>query len=306
MGVNIRCALGLIYPMGTQENLGGYRVVINKIRDKRVGDGNRHGFDFVYLINIVTMMNFLNRMAKICQSCGMTILFLGCGALSTQALPTLVSLKFPQAPEKTSSPGATSGGGVRSGGGKCLQTTGDKPSLKALIPGFIASPQTTSPTPTLYFYVPDNQGLKGEFFVNNVIGDRIALQAIKLGSSAGVMPITFVPSTPLDVNESYYWTLRVMCDPADPTQDVLLKGSFELIDRPANLPPIPDSINPAPQTLAIAEQYAKSGLWLDTLNLLSLVYETQPQEWQEFLESGGLADFMGAPLQPCCPREVPQ
>lgn len=235
-------------------------------------------------------------------SFGITILSIMGVNLSASALPALMSLKFPQAPENTGAPGATVGGGVRSGGGQCLNLDANTPPLQVLVPTFLTSPKTTSQTPTLYFYVPDNQGKIGEIRLENILGEAIYQERLTIDPQASILSATLLPNTPLDANEMYSWSLRIICDPAEPSQDVFLKGSFEYVDRPEALPPIPEPITPD-NALAIAGQYAEKGLWLDSLNLLFFVHPSSPQEWEEMLESAGLGDLVGVPLQKCCGGE---
>lgn len=253
-------------------------------------------------------------------SLGIAVLSLGGGALSASALPTLVSLKFPQAPENTSAPRATVGGGVRSGGGQCLSNKMDTPALQALIPPFLISPKTTSQTPTLYFYFPDNQGQTGEISLENILGETIYQKRLSLDSQAGIVSVTLLPNTPLDPNDIYNWKLRVMCNPDEPSQDIFLKGSFEYVDRPAALPAIPEKLvirpresSPStvtPETtemaLAIAKAYAEQGFWLDSLNLVSFAYPSAPQEWSELLNSVGFEALAEVPLSNCCQSQSSQ
>ena len=231
----------------------------------------------------------------------------GWGGESAHAFPQLISLKFPQPEENVGAPRTTAGGGVRSGGGQCLGSAKAASSLQALIPAFIRSPKTTSQQPTLYFSVPDNQGQTGEIVLKNILGETIYKNRFQLTSEAGIFATTLAPNRPLETNGVYNWSLRIICDPAEPSQDIFLKGSFEYVDRPESLPPIPKTLTPedAQTALDIATQYAEQGLWLDSLNLVSLAYPSAPQEWDELLESVGLNELMGLPLQPCCQGENP-
>ena len=245
---------------------------------------------------------------------------LGLGGQVSQAFPTLVSLKFPEAPENTGAPRTTVGGGVRSGGGQCLNSSSDTLSLQALIPAGLVNLQTTSQTPTLFFYLPENAGHVGEITLENIMGETIYKNQVTLGSKAGIISATLVPNTVLEADEFYTWSLRIICDPGEPSQDIFLKGSFEFIDRPASLPEIPTSLTnrslasdvtpvtpeEAEMALAIAEKYAEQGLWLDTLNLMSFVYPSQPQEWDELLESVEFNNLKGVPLHNCCQGDESQ
>lgn len=266
------------------------------------------------------MLKFFVGSPKVCQIFTLAMLWLGVEPLSTQASPALLSLKFPSSPENVGAPRATVGGGVRSSGGQCLQPTAATPTPQVLIPGFLHSPKTTSQTPTLYFYVPDNQGHTGEMTLENILGETIYQNRLTLTPQAGIISITLSPSMPLEVNDVYTWSLRVMCNPAEPSQDVLLTGSFEYVERPGSLPEIPKMLAAqsvasglaplTPETtqkvLAIASAYAEQGLWLDSLNLVSIVRGSVPQEWTEFLQSVGFDELMDVPLSDCCQSALPQ
>jgi hypothetical protein len=247
---------------------------------------------------------------------------LSLGTQLAHAAPTLLSLKFPQTQENVGAPRTTSGGGVRSGGGQCLNVSSGALPLQGLIPNGLVKLQTTSQTPTLFFYFPENKGYVGEIALENILGEKIYKNQVKLTPQAGIISATLIPNTVLEANEVYDWSLRIICDPGEPSQDIFLKGSFEFIDRPTSLPQIPQSLSAhslvAPMTtatpetatmaLAIAEKYAEQGLWLDSLNLMSFVYPSQPQEWDEFLASVGFNDLQGVPLHDpahsCCQGEA--
>ncbi|MEB3175498.1 MAG: DUF928 domain-containing protein [Cyanobacteriota bacterium] len=227
-----------------------------------------------------------------------------------QALPerSLLSLRFPASPAGQTAPNTTGGGGTRSGGA-CVQAAEGAPPLSGIIPAFMTNPQTTAQRPTLYFYIPPNGGYSGEIKLTDLVSQGILVrQSFSLDPQGGILAVTLQPKTPLEAGQDYSWSLRIICNPEQRSNDQYLKGNLSVVAAPSSLssaapflnqsPGAPLKPGQAPTILKLAQAYADQGIWLDSLHLTALLRPSNPQDWQELLESVNLGAYSSAPFLP--------
>ncbi|MBJ7900513.1 MAG: DUF928 domain-containing protein [Cyanobacteria bacterium RI_101] len=228
--------------------------------------------------------------------------------LGAQAFPDplLLSLKFPASQAERGAPNTTGGGGTRSGG-LCVKSEDKNTPLSALVPAFMTNPQTTAQRPTLYFYIPPNNGYRGELTLTDIVAQTTLLrQGFTLNPEGGILAATLQPKTPLEAGQDYSWSLRIICNPEQRSNDQYLKGNLSV--AAASLPQAAPFLNQSPGTplnadqaqtvLKLAQAYADRGIWLDSLHLTALVRQSNPQDWRELLESVNLGAYSAAPFLP--------
>jgi len=230
--------------------------------------------------------------------------------LGAQAFPDplLLSLKFPASQAERGAPNTTGGGGTRSGG-VCVKSEDKNTPISALVPAFMTNPQTTAQRPTLYFYIPPNNSYQGEVTLTDIVAQTtLVRKGFTLNPEGGILAVTLQPKTPLEAGQDYSWSLRIICNPEQRSNDQYLKGNLSVAAPSASLSQAAPFLNQSPGTplkpdqtqtvLKLAQAYADQGIWLDSLHLAALLRPSNPQDWRELLESVNLGAYSVAPLLP--------
>lgn len=137
---------------------------------------------------------------------------------------------------------------------------------------------TTASHPSLWFYLPDEVPPNGsvEFVLqdqddNYIYHTQLPASSVQRGLAQFVVPET---ASPLEFDELYHWTLAVYCDPDKPSQAVFVSGTMQRV-----------RVNPELQRqldratgLEKVELYAANGIWYETFNLLTSLYQESPHE----------------------------
>lgn len=138
-------------------------------------------------------------------------------------------------------------------------------------------PQSTAQTMELSLF--DGQ-MNGLYQINVPVANRTGLVSIDLPENA--------PS--LVKNKPYYWTVALVCNPNERTEDMVVGGWIESAEINDNLKQQLAKATGVEQ----ASLYAKQGFWYDALNTLVELRRTEPQNaaiassWAELLKSVGL------------------
>ena len=208
----------------------------------------------------------------------------------------LVALKFPQANTDRGQTATSGGGGVRqTSGGSCLAKA--KLPFQLLIPGDYNQGSgfhnTASKETFIYAYVPPQSEVTAKVQLADPITKEQNQTTFALPKEGGIVrfPVT-LPNNAIK-DDFYNVTLTLICD-ANNAEDNL---TMELT---VNYTPLALSSTKADSSLAKAAFYAEQGLWLDALNALAAIAKEQPEEWQEFLESGGFKAWAQVPVVECC------
>ena len=96
---------------------------------------------------------------------------------------------------------------------------------------------------------------------------------------------------PLEVDQSYVWYIAIVCDPTDPSADVVVEG---YMDRVAALPTAAQA-----STADLPGLYAEAGLWYDAIAASAqLKLEKDSAAWNILLDAVELDQLIPIPLLP--------
>ncbi|NEP00178.1 MAG: DUF928 domain-containing protein [Symploca sp. SIO2E9] len=127
--------------------------------------------------------------------------------------------------------------------------------------------QTISTHPTLAWFVPDSEPFDLEFRLYEYGLDGNLKQVgneILLKSSPGIMTLSPIePDTPgLSVGKKHLWQVTIICNPNDPSQDLLAAAQFRVVDKPLTFSRNIENLT----NLEKVDFYAQEGLWYDALS----------------------------------------
>ncbi|MBP0006570.1 MAG: DUF928 domain-containing protein [Cyanobacteria bacterium SBC] len=192
------------------------------------------------------------------------------------------------APPGDVAPGSSVGGGVRGD---------DQLTLTALLPPSQHG-RTLSPRPTFFVYVPPTASMQAFFSVQDDLGNSHYQTLLELTGGGRTMAITLPDDVPeLELDRNYVWFFA----PIEPG-GILRPGNYGVVgwvkrvEAPATLDR--SFANPIEQ----ATDYAASGIWYDTLDVLISARRSQPNndtlhaEWQELLQQVGLEAIASEPI----------
>ncbi|MEA5620746.1 DUF928 domain-containing protein [Cronbergia sp. UHCC 0137] len=260
-------------------------------------------------MNLPKYLEFVGKLAAR-LSPTLLILFTLPSQVLAQSLPMEISIKFPKA-DNRGTPERTGAGGGRlinpawpppkaTRGSSCFQLeTGQLP-LTALMPTQDNLGQTISPTPTLYWYVPQTAAKSGgELVIMNDEGRITYKTRLKVADRSGIVQHTIPATAALEIGKSYQWYFTIICDSEDSSKNVFVSGTI----KRTTLGSLLDNYLQQATPLQQAEIYAKNQIWIDTLNSVAKVYTQKPSEWEELLTSVGLSAIAKEPLLDCCIAE---
>ena len=196
----------------------------------------------------------------------------------------------------------------RQQGGASRGSCNDYAGLTALVPaepdGMIKG-LTAIDEPTILFYVPValSPDTKVELVVQDQDDEYVTRRRLKLKTdSAGIVPVKLKQlRKDLEVGQNYQWTLSIYCDPARKSASVYVQG---LLGRAS------DNAFKSEQMPSFerAAQYAKQGIWFESLALLAQLRQLEPdnlkiaQAWYDLLQQVELGSV--APAKLLVPEEL--
>jgi Domain of Unknown Function (DUF928) len=197
--------------------------------------------------------------------------------------------------------------GRRRGGanrGPCQSYEG----LTALVPTTDAKVWglTVSAYPTFWFYLPHQltDETAVEFTVQDASDNSLYNTRFTAPNTAsGLIKLT-IPSaeSPLEVNQSYSWTLAIFCDPARPFASVSVSGTIRRVAFESDDQTQLNAASPLEQV----NLYAARGIWFDALDTLATLYwaDSQPSQltttWADLLQQANLEHVAEYPRTECC------
>jgi hypothetical protein len=209
---------------------------------------------------------------------------LACGTalyvLSSFLLPTL-------AREQSEFPGRRVGGGSR---GEC---DAELDSFVALNPSDHLG-LTRQGRPTLYFAVAEStEPYDVQLTVMNPVEDDSPYEilhemTLEVGDTRELIGIQ-LPADILLLGEDYLWQFVVLCEPDDPSRNIVLEGWIRQ-DAQHVLNVTASDVSVA-ETLAQAQAYQTSGLWLDAIALSVELLASDPHleavqnQWSQLLQA---------------------
>ena len=197
---------------------------------------------------------------------------------------------FEPPPGRDAPRGGTAGGGSRPAGGACSSTLSAKSSsLAALVPGRNLG-LTQAEHPNFLVYIPQTTAQAAEFSLFDEQMNGIYQMSVPV-SKAGLVSIR-LPDTapPLVKDKPYYWTVALVCNPSDRTEDWVVGGWIESVEPSSSLKQQLANVT-AVERVSL---YAKHGFWYEALNTLVELQRTQPNNpavvtaWAQLMKSVGL------------------
>lgn len=204
---------------------------------------------------------------------------------------------FEPPPGRGAPSGGTAGGGSRPVTTACLSNPSAKSSsLTALAPGRHLG-LTQSDRPNFLVYIPQTTAQTAEFSVFDQQMNGIYQMSVPV-SKAGLVSLRLSDTAPpLAKDKPYYWTVALVCNPSDRTEDWVVGGWIERAEPSAALKQQLANVTAVEQVAL----YAKQGFWYDALNTLVELQRTQTNHstvattWAELMKSVGL-DAIGFPM----------
>ncbi|HEY9666838.1 MAG TPA: DUF928 domain-containing protein [Coleofasciculaceae cyanobacterium] len=215
-------------------------------------------------------------------------------ALSSQ-LPNQWEFRAPRGPGAPA-PDNRQGGATR-GDEECIE---GESVLTALVPAS-GMGVTSTEYPTISWYMPKTYASEVEFILQNVKQQDIysvkyALAKTPEGTVVGTPGIMSLPLpafanlSPLELNGEYRWTLALICNSIDRSNDEIVGGKIKRIQTN---PTLTQSLQQATSQERIA-LYANARLWYETLSTLVELRRERPENreiiaaWDKLLSSVGL------------------
>ena len=190
-------------------------------------------------------------------------------------------------PGKDSNPDTSVGGGVR---GKQLPLTALLPATK--------HGRTVSAHPTIFTYLPP-LGVQEVFFsIQDESGNSHYHTMLKVPAKGGVISVTLPESaSELELGKNYLWYFA----PIEPG-GVLRPDNYAVTGwitrEEANI----NQQELASSPVELATEYARAGIWYDTLGVLVEAQQSDPNntiftsEWHDLLEQIGLEELASEPI----------
>lgn len=201
-------------------------------------------------------------------------------------LESLISIKFP-AGAKTASFNQARGNPCRS------SIKGD---LIALVPKDNVV-TTVLNNFNFFMYVPKHELKSAEFEITDKSGKSIYyLTDLNISDTSGMIQLIVPENISLETNKEYTWIFAMICDPWDRTSDIFVEGTIKKIEISSDLENKLQNATPIEQV----QLYKNAGIWNEAISLVAELRESNPQEWEELLESVGLEKFASEPFVPCC------
>lgn len=160
---------------------------------------------------------------------------------------------------------------------------------------------TVKSHPTLLFYVPYTSAFAqtGEFVLQDEEDNDIYQAAIALPQTPSIVSMNLASmSAPLEIGKMYHWYFKVRCSAQNMSGPIFVEG---WVQRVALEPKISDRLAAATPLQKI-DIYAENGIWYDTVADLAqmrgqnLGNEELEADWQQLLQSVGLADIQSQPV----------
>jgi hypothetical protein len=196
--------------------------------------------------------------------------------------------------------------------GSCI--SGD-PALVALLLPATNLGLTSAAYPRFFWYSPQNTAQQTQFSLYQ-IDERSRQRTLlyntifKPNAEAGVTSLA-LPSQdkipPLEINQTYYWTVSIICDRTDPSPRsvITVDGWIQRVALSKNVVNQLQQLNPKERIPIYAEQ----GLWFDTLSTVAELRACNPSDnnlsnlWINLLQQAELVELAQQPLQQkCSPR----
>ena len=227
------------------------------------------------------------------SSSGLISVFLSLLAVLVPPLATKVlaappvGATFEPPPGEGAPRGGTAGGASRPVRTACLPNSSvNSAALTAMAPRHGIG-LSQSDRPNLFVYIPQTTAQTAEFSLFDEQMKGIYQVSVPV-SQAGLVNIGLPDTAPSLVKEqTYYWTVALVCNPDDRTEDWVVGGWVEHVGKN-------DTFKQELEKVTAIERvslYAQQGFWYDALNTLVELQRSQPYNpevaatWTELMES---------------------
>jgi hypothetical protein len=186
----------------------------------------------------------------------------------------------------------------------CQGLASETEMLTALVPGTNLG-LTIAERPTFWFYIPYQPKERSflEFSLKDKEKKEVYQQSFPLMNTPGIINISLPENvTPLEVEKSYTWQLKLRCDRDYPNDYRLVEGVVKRVSLSTELK---NKIEAATLKEQIA-LYAENGLWFDSLTHLIELRRSIPEDkeleanWNNLLEAVKLEELIDKPVVSCC------
>lgn len=152
---------------------------------------------------------------------------------------------------------------------------------------------TQSAYPTFYFYLPPTTAEQVKFvLLNEATNDLVYEGRFRVQDSAGIASVSLPDNgiqQPLAVGAAYVWYVSVVCDPTDPSADVVTEGQIARVAAQVD--------TADPEMTELPAQFAAAGLWFDALAAAAALKQgDRPADWNALLNAVELSEFRTAAL----------
>ncbi|MEA5575681.1 DUF928 domain-containing protein [Anabaena sp. UHCC 0451] len=189
-------------------------------------------------------------------------------------------------PPPGGAPKTTVGGGSRPAESACLQnSTATTQKLTLLSPSNYIG-LTKSDRPTVLIQLPPTtaKNLELSLFDQQIQG--IYQTVIAVNSASGIMALQMPKTAPaLLANKPYYWTVALVCNPSDRTEDLVAGAWIKYVEPSTDLK---QQLIKATVVQRI-NLYAENGFWYEAIKKLVELQQAEPnspalaQVWQNLL-----------------------
>jgi hypothetical protein len=200
---------------------------------------------------------------------------------------SLVSVNFPPPPNRNN-PKGTLPAATR--GSRCTQKNKEKLSIVPLMPKDRVG-TSFSANPTMYFYLPKNNGKSAKIILSEENGKTIYSQQFEIVKKSGWVKLNLPDNISLEENKTYKWEFSIVCSSID--RDYVVGA----IERPKLTQEQLNILENAKMSANYSEKinaYIKLYLWNETIVTLDALKTSEPtkwkQEWTELLKSIGIQD----------------
>lgn len=232
-------------------------------------------------------MRTVGRQQKLLWSVGTFWLLTGLFTVVAVGMTATAQAQFGSPPGQ-GKPRGTAGGGSRPGQTTCLENPGSGEALVAMAPTQFVG-LTSHPRPGIWVQIPQTTAKVLEFslFTDQQAG---VYQANLPISIPGLMQIVLPSEVSLTPNKPYQWTVALVCNPNQRTEDWIAEGWIQHQPLNANLQ---QQLSHATLEQQI-RLYTLSGFWYEALNTYLTLQQTQPENSNlaslqaDLLKSAGL------------------
>ncbi len=198
-------------------------------------------------------------------------------------------------------PGRRVGGGTRTL--TCVKDSSIP--LTALVPQTNLG-LTTEAYPQFFWFMPKVSARMAEFTLYDVDEELLNRKLIyktmlPVAQAGGIANLKLTPENkvpPLNVGQTYRWSISVICNPNDRENDLIVDGWIRRVQPEAQI--TQQLTKGSLRDRAIAS--ARNGIWYDALSTVSQLQCSNPNEtvWRNLLESVGLSEVGQQSLVQVC------